>query len=299
MAHKTVTKAEAKRLGLKTYDGKPCKYGHTERFVKGDKCAPCNVERTRKFREKAKTAKTGNSHTKSKVAETTVVYAREVEPKTTVPETVVVRMVEPTPPWRSYATKITAAWRQAVESIVETGKLLIEAKAKVDPGNWLKLAEELPFGERTAQRLMEIARHPILSNPTHGSHLPPSWRTLYELSKIDDQVLLARIEDHSVHPGMERKHVALITGEIHPKTKLRRMSKADERLIEQAEEIKRMTAHIREIESAREFGLYIEIKDEDDDAAVAEEIFERMGSERVSRLIAELQRLLGAASEAA
>jgi hypothetical protein len=66
--------------------------------------------------------------------------------------------------------------------------LLIEAKGKVEHGDWLKLVEELPFGERRAQRLMEIARHPILSNPTHGSFLPPSWRTLYELSRLDEPV---------------------------------------------------------------------------------------------------------------
>jgi hypothetical protein len=55
---KIVTKAEAIKRGLKTYDGEPCKRGHSgKRFVKGDKCVPCNVERTRKFREKAETTK--------------------------------------------------------------------------------------------------------------------------------------------------------------------------------------------------------------------------------------------------
>jgi hypothetical protein len=42
--------------------------------------------------------------------------------------------------------------------------------------------DALPFNERTAQRLMKIAEHPVLTNTTHESHLPTSWTTLYELS---------------------------------------------------------------------------------------------------------------------
>jgi hypothetical protein len=60
------------------------------------------------------------------------------------------------------------------------------------------VADDLQMSPRTAQRLMEIARHRIISNATHGSHLPPSWRTLYELTKVDDTVLKAAIKDGRV-----------------------------------------------------------------------------------------------------
>ena len=36
------------------------------------------------------------------------------------------------------------------------------------------------------------AQHPLLSNANHGSHLPPSWRTLYEISKLSPEVLDAK-----------------------------------------------------------------------------------------------------------
>jgi hypothetical protein len=66
MAQKVITKPEAVERGLKTYDGEPCEYGHSgKRFTKGNECVECNVERTRKFREKAKTGKPGKV-TKSK-----------------------------------------------------------------------------------------------------------------------------------------------------------------------------------------------------------------------------------------
>ena len=290
---KTLSKAEAIKRNLKTYDGEPCKRGHSgKRFVKGDKCVPCNVERTRKFRERAKT-KTGKA-AKSKTAPATAGAA--LVPINSEPISGEVISGEH---WRFYADRITATWQKATGSIIETGALLLEAKDKVEHGEFEEMIErELPFGPRAARMLMDIARNPILSDRTHGSVLPPSWRTLYELTRVPADVLIAKIEDHSINPGMERKDVAAITGARHPKTKLRRRSKADERIIEQAEEIKRMTAHIAEIESAREFGLYIDTED-DDDTALAEQIFERIGSERVSRLIAELEKLIRAASEAA
>ena len=54
---------------------------------------------------------------------------------------------------------------------------------------------------------MAIAGHPVLSNPTHVSQAPPSWGTLYQLSKLPHDVLLAKLGDGTINPGMERKDV--------------------------------------------------------------------------------------------
>ncbi len=43
----------------------------------------------------------------------------------------------------------------------------------------------VPFTIRTAQMLMAIAEHPQLSNSAHAQNLPPSWRTLYEFTKVE------------------------------------------------------------------------------------------------------------------
>jgi hypothetical protein len=43
------------------------------------------------------------------------------------------------------------------------------------------------FDPRTARMLMTVAKHPIISNRNHGSVLPPSWRTLYELTKLSNR----------------------------------------------------------------------------------------------------------------
>jgi hypothetical protein len=60
---------------------------------------------------------------------------------------------------------------------------------------------------------MEIARNPVLSDPTHVSHLPPSWGTLHALAKLPKATLEAKIADGTIHPKLERKDVAKLNPE--------------------------------------------------------------------------------------
>jgi hypothetical protein len=52
---------------------------------------------------------------------------------------------------------------------------------------------------------MAIASDQRLRN--HGAVLPPSWRTLYELTRLSDEAFEERIADGTIHPGMERADV--------------------------------------------------------------------------------------------
>ena len=109
------------------------------------------------------------------------------------------------PEWTS---RIAAAWQKGVEAILETGRLLIEAKAALKHGEFKSMVHhELPFNPGTAQRLMAIARHPVISNAAHAPLLPPSWMTLYELTKLSPETLLPKIEDGSITPKTERRDV--------------------------------------------------------------------------------------------
>lgn len=104
-----------------------------------------------------------------------------------------------------WAERIGAAWRSSVEGILQTGRELIEAKAELPHGEFeAMVATELPFGSRTARRLMTVARDPRISERTHGSVLPPSWRTLYELTKLPDDQFEARIADGTIRSDMQR-----------------------------------------------------------------------------------------------
>jgi hypothetical protein len=107
-----------------------------------------------------------------------------------------------------WTSRIAAAWQKGVEAILETGRLLIEAKAALNHGEFESVIQlKLPFDRRTAQRLMAIARHPVVSNAAHAPHLPPSWMTLYELTKLPPETLLPKIEDGSITPKTERRDV--------------------------------------------------------------------------------------------
>ena len=104
-----------------------------------------------------------------------------------------------------WAKKITAAWQSSLQGILETCRLLSAAKDKLDHGQFEKMIDnELPFGPSTTQRLMKIGRDKRLTNPAHGPLLPPSWRTLYELTKLSDAEFYAMLADGRIRPDMER-----------------------------------------------------------------------------------------------
>jgi hypothetical protein len=51
---------------------------------------------------------------------------------------------------------------------------------------------------------------PCLANTTHMSHLPPSWGTLYELTKLPEVQFKAKLSDGTINPKMERRDVAAL-----------------------------------------------------------------------------------------
>ncbi len=105
--------------------------------------------------------------------------------------------------WKS---KIQIVWKQATESFLEVGNLLTQSKEELEHGEFLALIEtELPFSPRTSQMLMAISKDRRISNTNHSSYLPPSWRTLYELTKLDDVSFKKSIKDGNIHPDMFQK----------------------------------------------------------------------------------------------
>jgi hypothetical protein len=116
-----------------------------------------------------------------------------------------------TTPDEGWAARISACWRRGAESIIEAGRLLAAAKAALEHGAFTTLIEtSLPFGSRTAQRLMAIAADERLSNPTRVSLLPPSWGAMYELTRLDDEQLDKSFAEGAIKPDMERAEAVAI-----------------------------------------------------------------------------------------
>jgi hypothetical protein len=120
---------------------------------------------------------------------------------------------------QDYADVVIRCLETATEHVLHAGDTLIKAKGKLPHGEWGRMfkdhpqavARPIPFGARTGQMLMQVAEHPILSDANHGSLLPRSWRTLYELSRLPEPVLVKAIADGKIHPGLERNAVAALT----------------------------------------------------------------------------------------
>jgi hypothetical protein len=119
-----------------------------------------------------------------------------------------------------HVRRITVAWQKTVANIVETGRLLIEAKDDIGFGGFEEMIRsgELPFKRGTAYALIAIANNRILSDVQHVEQLPASWGTLYQLTTlpkrgIDLQVL---IEEGAIHRRMERKDVRALLPQPKP-----------------------------------------------------------------------------------
>jgi hypothetical protein len=151
-----------------------------------------------------------------------------------------------------WAEQITASWQKPrIEGIIRTGKLLLAAKKALDRGTFISMIrsdEALPFNERTAQRLMKIAEHPVLTNATHVSYLPTSWGTLYELSKGKPKLLEARIQDGTITPRLERSEVARKVFGKRPKPAQHTLDRVKQLRVE----LDAANAHIVELEAARD-----------------------------------------------
>ncbi len=114
---------------------------------------------------------------------------------------------------KQWAEKIRLAYAKSVKSVLECGRTICDAKKALSHGDFHRMiSQELPFGPRTAQRLMTIGSDERFANATHASHLPASWNTLYELSKLADAVFDRSVASGRIHPEMKRKDAIALQG---------------------------------------------------------------------------------------
>lgn len=109
-----------------------------------------------------------------------------------------------------WAAVIRADMTRTVESVLETGRHLKQAKTEIGHGNWMPLLKQVGMSQQTANRLMTVAVHPVLSNHAHARDLPSGWSILYELTKLPDDVLESAIADGTIHSDIQRKDVAAL-----------------------------------------------------------------------------------------
>jgi hypothetical protein len=118
---------------------------------------------------------------------------------------------------QGWADRINTDVQRSVAAILKVGQDLIAAKAELSHGAWERMftgykgkspvERPILFSVRTAERLMYIAKHPVLTKSANVSLLPPDRSTLYELAALDTKILSSALKDGRIHPGMELKDV--------------------------------------------------------------------------------------------
>ena len=109
--------------------------------------------------------------------------------------------------WEYFDQKLTALRVNDVENIMERGRLLIEAADELERGSY-EATVKRHFDLSYARKLRIIAAHPVLSHRSHANALPPHPETLYQLSKLPEDALRAKLKDGSINPKTERRDVA-------------------------------------------------------------------------------------------
>lgn len=117
-----------------------------------------------------------------------------------------------------WAPKIHGEWRKSIEGILGVGRQLIAAKEACEHGEFLRLfkghenavSDPVPFGIRWADMLMAVASNPVLADWKHASNLPQSASTLYELTKLDDETLIAGMKAGEITPETTRAQAAAL-----------------------------------------------------------------------------------------
>ncbi len=102
--------------------------------------------------------------------------------------------------------------------------ILIEAKGELPHGLWGQfLAIDMKMSERSAQQLMQIARHPginrCLANPQHAAVLPPDKTILAEICVLTEEEFDGHVENGVIHADMKRGDVkrARVAAEHKPR----------------------------------------------------------------------------------
>lgn len=110
-----------------------------------------------------------------------------------------------------WAERICTQLGKTVEAIFGVGRLLVESKADLPHGEWLRMFDEglLPFKKSWAEMFMSIAEKKLLNSHDRGN-LPPVVGTLYELSTVPDAQLRNAFRDGLITPDMKRSQVAAL-----------------------------------------------------------------------------------------
>jgi Protein of unknown function (DUF3102). len=112
-----------------------------------------------------------------------------------------------------YVTTISRLYDEAEERFVQIGRHLIEAKARLQHGEWSKMVALLPFSHRTATMLMTAARA-ITNRTIAPERAPRSWANVYLLASMSDEERKLAEERDLIRPDVTRREILAFRRQI-------------------------------------------------------------------------------------
>ena len=123
-----------------------------------------------------------------------------------------------TRPSNDYASDIASTWGKALICVMETGRLLVQAKANLPHGDYQAMIErELPFSPSTARKLVAVAEHPKLADRSIWNDLPSAWTVLYSLSNLQPETIDKGLFQGLIKPDMTPGDIAELKAIEKPK----------------------------------------------------------------------------------
>ena len=101
---------------------------------------------------------------------------------------------------KKYERDISTNWKNASGAILTTCELLAKAKKELSKDEFENL--DLPFTKQTKNRLIAIGNDKRLRS--HDEAIPPSWGTLYVLTRLDDDKFSKAVSSGDISPAMTR-----------------------------------------------------------------------------------------------
>jgi hypothetical protein len=106
-------------------------------------------------------------------------------------------------PTKRAVTNIAGAWNKTIDALLDTANLLFVYSQQ---SNWREIKEQLQtdgvMGASVISMMLRIGRDPRLQKPAVKKLLPPSYNTLYLLTKLDDDVIDAKIKEDVLTPSL-------------------------------------------------------------------------------------------------
>ena len=117
---------------------------------------------------------------------------------------------------QKYVSKFITPYQFNIESTIQNGLLLKEARKELDDSEWNDLQKKLKLTYRLTQAITRVGQNKILTNEKYYKSLPPNLFTIYELTKLNENKLLELLQSNKIKSNTSRVEIQKMCGFDRP-----------------------------------------------------------------------------------